>query len=71
MIDEAKKAGASAIKLQSYKADTITLNIRSKNFFIKDKKVCGKINTYMICIKKVKHHGNGPLKYSNMQKRKK
>ena len=32
MIDKAKKAGASAIKLQSYKADTITLNIRSKNF---------------------------------------
>ena len=28
MIDEAKKAGASAIKLQSYKADTITLIIK-------------------------------------------
>ena len=37
MIDEAKKANASAIKLQSYKADTITLNIRNKNFYIKDK----------------------------------
>ena len=38
MIDEAKKAKASAIKLQSYKADTITMNIRNKNFYIKDKK---------------------------------
>ena len=46
MIDEAKKAGASAIKLQSYKADTITLNIRSKNFYIKDKKSLWK-NKYL------------------------
>ena len=46
MIDEAKKAKASAIKLQSYKADTITLNIRSKKFFIKDKKSLWK-NKYL------------------------
>lgn len=38
LIDEAKKANVSAIKLQSYKADTITLNVRNKNFLIKDKK---------------------------------
>ena len=34
MIDEAKKANASAVKIQSYKADTITLNVKNKNFFI-------------------------------------
>ena len=38
MIDEAKKANASAIKLQSYKANTITLNVKNKNFYIKEKK---------------------------------
>lgn len=46
MIDEAKKANASAIKLQSYKADTITMNIRNKNFYIKDKKSLWK-NRYL------------------------
>lgn len=44
MIDEAKKANASAIKIQSYKPDTITLNIKNKNFFISDKKSLWKNN---------------------------
>ena len=30
LIDKAKNAGASAIKLQSYKANTISLNIKNK-----------------------------------------
>jgi pseudaminic acid synthase len=38
LIDKAKIAGVSAIKLQSYKANTLTLNIKNKNFFIKNKK---------------------------------
>ena len=34
LVDEAKKAGADAIKIQTYRADTITLNSR-KRFFNK------------------------------------
>tara|TARA_B100001057_G_scaffold500750_1_gene617565 strand:- start:4540 stop:5589 length:1050 start_codon:yes stop_codon:yes gene_type:complete len=38
LIKIAKEAGADAIKLQTYTADTLTLNIPSKEFLIKDKK---------------------------------
>ena len=37
LVDEAKKAGADAVKIQTYKADTITMNSKNKNFLIKDK----------------------------------
>ena len=37
LIDEAKKAGADAVKIQTYKADTITMKSKNKNFLIKDK----------------------------------
>ena len=37
LIDEAKKAGAHAVKIQTYTADTITLNSKKKDFLIKDK----------------------------------
>lgn len=35
-IKEAKKAGANAIKLQTYKADTITLDCKDEKYFIKE-----------------------------------
>jgi N-acetylneuraminate synthase len=34
LIDEAKKAGADAVKMQTYRPDTITLNCRSEEFRI-------------------------------------
>ena len=37
LIDEAKKAGADAVKIQTYRADTITMNSKNKNFLIKNK----------------------------------
>lgn len=36
IVDAAAKAGAHAIKLQTYTADTITLNVKEKDFFIQD-----------------------------------
>tara|TARA_A100001015_G_scaffold306072_1_gene399774 strand:+ start:2475 stop:3512 length:1038 start_codon:yes stop_codon:yes gene_type:complete len=38
IVREASKAGADAIKLQTYTADTITLNSKSRDFIIHDKK---------------------------------
>lgn len=37
MIDFAKKAGVSAIKLQTYEADSMTVNVKKKKFKINDK----------------------------------
>lgn len=44
MIDKAKEANASAVKIQSYKPNTITLNVKNKNFFITDKNSLWKNN---------------------------
>ena len=33
LIDEAKRAGAHAVKIQTYTADTITMNSKKKRFF--------------------------------------
>ena len=38
LIDEAKNAGADAIKIQTYKPDTITLKSKKKDFVISDKR---------------------------------
>jgi pseudaminic acid synthase len=37
LVEEAHKAGVQAIKLQTYTADTMTLNINKGHFFIEDK----------------------------------
>ena len=52
MIDKAKEANVSAIKIQSYKPETMTLNIKNKNFFISDKKSLWKNNYYFDLYKK-------------------
>ena len=36
IVDAAAKSGASAIKLQTYTADTMTLNMNEGEFFISD-----------------------------------
>jgi pseudaminic acid synthase len=38
LVDAAASAGVNAIKLQTYKADTITLDVRDENFLINDAK---------------------------------
>ncbi len=52
IIDAAKKSGANAIKLQTYKPDTITLNIKKKEFLITDKKNPWKKNSLHSLYKK-------------------
>ena len=34
IVDAAAKAGSHALKIQTYTADTITINIREREFFI-------------------------------------
>lgn len=37
IVKAAKEAGADAVKLQTYTADTMTLNLREREFFVSDK----------------------------------
>ena len=36
---KAKQVGASAVKIQTYQADTMTLNAKNKHFLIDDKSI--------------------------------
>ena len=38
IVDAAAKAGAHALKIQTYTAETMTLDIREREFFISDQK---------------------------------
>ena len=57
LIDMAKKAGASAVKLQSYTPDTITLDSSNEDFIIEGG--YGMESAYMICTVRTISHGNG------------
>ena len=55
IISQLKKTGASSCKLQSFDLNEMTLNIKNKNFLIKDK-VIGKIIICMNYTKKLLLH---------------
>ena len=61
IVEAAAKAGAHAIKLQTYTADTITLNVRGGSFEINDPDSLWSGKTCTIYINRPTHHGNGML----------
>ena len=67
LINKAKKAGAQAVKLQTYTPETITLNHRSPDFIIQSGLWKGQ--TLYDCIKRLIHRGIGMKNSSTMRKR--
>ena len=57
LVDIAAKSGADAIKLQTYTADTLTINSNRKEFLVKNKKSLWKNKTLYELYKK----GETPL----------
>ena len=51
LIKSAKKSGADIVKIQTYTADTITINSKKKDFKIKNSNPWRKKNIYGIFIK--------------------
>ena len=71
IIDAAKKSGANAIKLQTYTPDTITLNVKKKEFLITDKKNPWKKNSLHSLYKKANTPWQWHKKIFNYCKKKK
>ena len=66
IINLAKKSGLSAVKLQTYTPETMTINSRRKDFLVKNGIWKG---LPLIYIKKHKHLLNGKKNYLIMQKK--
>ena len=59
LVDAAAEAGAHALKLQTYTADTITLRQRGGDFQINDEGAFGLAKTSTICIPRLTPPGSG------------
>ena len=63
IIKRAKDCGADAVKLQTYRADTITLDCEKQDFLIQ-KMILGTIKKlFLIYIRKLIRHGSGMKSY--------
>ena len=67
IVKAAAETGAHAIKLQTYTADTMTLNHRGGLFDINDPNSLWSEGTIMSCTKKPTLHGSGISLCLNMQ----
>ena len=68
LVRKASRNGADFIKLQTYQADKLTLNLAKTGFIIKDKKSIWKKKNFLIYIKKEKQKKNGTTKYLMRQR---
>ena len=59
IVKAAANSGADAIKLQTYTAETMTLDIHKGEFVIQDEKVCGMENHSLIYTKRLTPPGIG------------
>lgn len=69
LVDAAAQAGAHAVKLQTYTADTITLNVREGEFTISDEKVYGRATIFTTCTARPTRHGSGTRRSWNGPRR--
>ena len=59
IVEAAAKAGAHALKLQTYTPDTMTLDLNHGKFFISDPTVCGQVYLYTNFMVRHTPRGNG------------
>ena len=68
-IKAAKRVGADAIKLQTYRPETITLNLKTKDFLIRGDSIWSGQNLYNL-IKKRTRLGSGIKNFLHKQNQK-
>ena len=71
LIKLAKMAGADAVKLQTYTADTITIKSNKRDFKIKGNSPWKKYKNFWNLYKKASTHGIGTKSYLNLLRKQK
>ena len=69
LILSASRAGASAVKIQTYTPEEMTINTSKGSFLLKKRIVCGEDKNYLICTQRVVLLENGTKNYSTFAKK--